>query len=82
MTVMTREQEKQVEAALAAIDESNAQWRAVHAILDEAIRLELDALLVPDLGDEGAHYNRGRVAALESFKQTLSDTMLKTRTPA
>ena len=62
---------KGITAALGGIDRDNPQWRALHALLQAQIAIEREALLVPNLGDEGAHFNRGRVAALEQFQDEL-----------
>lgn len=57
--------------AFKGISEEDPVWRALHKFIDAQIRLEAENVCLPNLTDAGAHFNRGRLAALENLKEAL-----------
>ena len=84
MSIFKREKkipiaDAQVLGAFSVMHAENPQWVALNEVLDRQIQIELDSLLVPNLTDSAAQYNRGRVAALESFRSTLMQIWQKSQ---
>lgn len=64
--------EEEIITVMTVMDERTK--RVVLEFMDRQKQIELEMLLVPNLSNEGAHYNRGRVAALESIAFSFNAT--------
>lgn len=64
--------ETEIEARLTVMDAKTKD--VVLALMQMQITIELEMLLQPNLSNEGAQYNRGRVAALESMADSFEQS--------
>lgn len=74
--------EQQIVGGLAGLDENSPAWLAVREVLRRQVAIELEALMLPNLTDSAAQYNRGRAAALMNFEDILVAAWQQSRVPA
>jgi transcriptional regulatory protein LevR len=71
--------EREILEAIKVLDPESPQWGAMHAIIEGQVETELSYLLTPNLTNDAAQYNRGRLAAMKDFQGTLFQLMERAR---
>jgi hypothetical protein len=64
---------------LALLDPQDALWVGVRRLLADNAAIETEALCRPNLGDEEAHRQRGRLSMLLDLQQQLDDAVAMAR---
>jgi hypothetical protein len=61
----------EIKVGLAGVSDEDKEWRAIHGLLSRQREIEQNATCTSGLTDSGAHFNRGRLAALIDFQEVL-----------
>lgn len=66
---------------LKVIEPTDPLWVGLLALVEANADNDSDSLCAPRMGDEGAHYARGRLSALKDLRQQLKEVMEEAHAP-
>jgi hypothetical protein len=64
---------------MALLDPQDALWKGIQSLLADNVVIETEAVCRPNLGDEEAHRQRGRLSMLLDLQQQLDEAAAMSR---
>lgn len=64
--------EQQIKLGLATLDATHPFWKAVQAVLSDAVESETDNVTMPGLADSARQFNAGRLAHARDLQSALT----------